>query len=260
MYHERKMTLKDFYEKHRNFSFRNASDYYISPGIQCKFDLIIENLKNFQILKALDLGCSGNSFLDLFDDKLHKSYLDLASLPLKRYIQNVNSHPLCGDISHLPYRDYSFDFISALDVLEHIKDDIKAVSEINRIVKQGGIVVITVPHRMKYYTYQDKIIGHYRRYEIEGIINLFQDFDFKLIRYFGVYGQIMKISYIQSKIPKKTEESLLLLRKKYETNKLFHKLWYHFVKITTRLMKLDAKFQPKSKIMNIAFLFTKESS
>ncbi|MHA1375703.1 MAG: class I SAM-dependent methyltransferase [Promethearchaeota archaeon] len=252
------MTSKDFYEKHRNFSFRNASDYYISPGIQCKFDLIIENLKNFQGLKALDLGCSGNSFLDLFDDKLHKSYLDIASLPLKRYIQNRNSHPLCGDITRLPYRDDSFDFISALDVLEHIKDDIKAVSEINRIIKKGGIVVITVPHRTRYYTYQDKLIGHYRRYEIEDIINLF--FDFKLVRYFGVYGQIMKISFIQSNNPIKTEESLLRLRTHYENDILFRKIWRQFVSITSRLMKLDAKFQPKRKIMNIAFIFTKKDS
>ena len=254
------MTLKDFYENHRNFSFRNASDYYISPGIQCKFDLIGDNLKNFQILNALDLGCSGNSFLDLFDDKLHKSYLDIASLPLKRYTQNFKSHPLCGDITRLPYRDNSFDFVSALDILEHIKNDSKAVSEINRILKQKGSVVITVPHRTKYYTNQDRLIGHYRRYEIDDIINLFQDFNFKLIRYFGVYGQTMKISFIQSKNPTKTEENLLLLRKKYETDELFHKLWDCFVKITSWLMKLDAKYQPKNRVMNIAFIFTKINS
>jgi len=254
------MTLKDFYENHRNFSFRNASDYYISPGIQCKFDLIIENLKNFQIFNAADLGCSGNSILDLFDDRLHKSYLDIVSLPLKRYKQNRNSYPLCGDIAHLPYRDNSFDFISALDVLEHIEEDSKVVREINRIIKKEGIVIITVPHRKKYYTHQDKIIGHYRRYEIEEIVNLFHDFDFTLLRYFGVYGQIMKISFIQSKMPEKTEESLLLLRKKYETDQLFRKLWSNFVNITSRLMKIDAKFQPKSKIMNVALLFTKKCS
>ncbi|MHA1106763.1 MAG: class I SAM-dependent methyltransferase [Promethearchaeota archaeon] len=167
-------------------------------------------------------------------------------------------HPLCGDITRLPYRDDSFDFISALDVLEHIKDDIKAVSEINRIIKKGGIVVITVPHRTRYYTYQDKLIGHYRRYEIEDIINLF--FDFKLVRYFGVYGQIMKISFIQSNNPIKTEESLLRLRTHYENDILFRKIWRQFVSITSRLMKLDAKFQPKRKIMNIAFIFTKKDS
>ena len=254
------MTLKDFYEKHRNFSFRNASDYYLSPGIQCKFDLIFENLKNFQIFNALDLGCSGNSFLDMFESKIYKSYLDIASLPLKRYLLNLNSHPLCGDITRLPYRDRSFNFISALDVLEHIENDTIAVSEIHRILKQGGVVVITVPHKMKYYTYQDKIIGHYRRYEIEDIISLFRDFNFKLIRYFGVYGQLMKISFIQSNNPAKTEDSLLKLRKKFETDTSFRKIWRHFVNITSFLMKLDAKFQPKSKIMNIAFLFTKKGS
>lgn len=254
------MTLKDFYEKHRNFSFRNASDYYISPGIQCKFDLIFKNLQNFQILNALDLGCSGNSFLDLFDDKLNKSYFDIASLPLKRYTHNINSHPICGDIVHLPYRDNSFNFVTALDILEHVKNDYKVVSEINRILKQKGIVVITVPHRKEYYTNQDKIIGHYRRYEINDILDLFLDFDFGLIRYFGVYGQIMKISLIQSKNPTKIEKNLLSLRKKYETDEFFHKLWNQFVKISSWFMKLDAKYQPKSKLMNIAFIFTKKSS
>ncbi len=254
------MTLKDFYETHVNFSLRNASDYYISPGIKCKFDLIIENLKNFHILNAADLGCSGNSIFDFFDDKRYKSYLDIASLPLKRYIKSRNCYPLCGDIAHLPYRNHSFDFISALDVLEHIKEDKMVVSEINRIIKKDGIVIITVPHRKKYYTQQDKMIGHYRRYEIEDTVKLFHDFNFTLLRYFGVYGQIMRISFIQSKIPEKTEESLSLLRKKYETNKLFRKLWNHFVYVTSRLMKLDAKYQPKSKIMNMAFLFIKKSS
>jgi hypothetical protein len=70
----------------------------------------------------------------------------------------------------------------------------------------------------------------------------------------------MKISFIQSKIPEKTEQNLLVLRKKYETDIIFHNLWYRFVKIFSWLMKLDAKFQPKSKILNIAFVFIKNGS
>ena len=68
----------------------------------------------------------------------------------------------------------------------------------------------------------------------------------------------MKISFIQSNNPLKTEESLVLLRKKYENDILFRKLWSNFVNITSRLMKLDAKFQPKRNIMNVAFIFTKK--
>ena len=91
------MTMKDFYEEHWNFSHRNESDYFISPGTKCKFDLIKENIRNSRCFqKSVDLGCSGNSFLDFMKGIEHKSFFDLANLPLKQY-KTRYSHPLCGD-------------------------------------------------------------------------------------------------------------------------------------------------------------------
>ena len=75
-----------------------------------------------------------------------------------------------------------------------------------------GIVVITVPHRMKYYSKQDQLIGHYRRYEINQIISLFKKYSLSHMRTFGVYGQFMRIAEIQSFNPEKTEENLMNLR------------------------------------------------
>ena len=72
-----------------------------------------------------------------------------------------------GSLTNIPVPDEFFDFVSALDVIEHIKDDKRAAAEIARILSPRGILVISVPHRQKYYTHQDRIIGHYRRYEIE---------------------------------------------------------------------------------------------
>ena len=54
--------LKDFYDQHKNFSHRTSTEYLISPGIRCKFDLIRENLDTDKIFNyAIDLGSSGNS-------------------------------------------------------------------------------------------------------------------------------------------------------------------------------------------------------
>jgi len=50
-----------------------------------------------------------------------------------------------ADIQELPYRDNEFDFISCDHVLEHVPDDTKALSELRRIVKPGGVVAISVP-------------------------------------------------------------------------------------------------------------------
>jgi len=263
------MDKKKFYEDHRNFSWRTLTEYLISPGIRCKFDLLRENLGSRTFYNGIDLGCSGNSFIYFLENVKHKSFYDIALIPLNQYsrqmIKKSNDerayqywNPLCGDITCLPYRDKTFDFVSALDVLEHIKDDPKTVSEISRILKKKGVVVVTVPHRMKFYSKQDQLIGHYRRYEIDQLISLFQKFSLKNLKIFGVYGRLMKISDIQSVNPKRTEENLQNLRNIYISNTLFRKIWNLFVKIGSLLMKFDARTTALNNKMNLAFVFIKQ--
>ncbi|MHA2038016.1 MAG: class I SAM-dependent methyltransferase [Promethearchaeota archaeon] len=249
---------KEFYDQHKNFSYRTATEYDISPGIKCKFDLIKANLGSNRIFNhGIDLGSSGNSILTHLDNIELKSFFDIASLPLYQYINEKGWHPLCGDLINLPYRNNSIDFISALDVLEHIKKDQLAVSEMSRVLKKNGLAIITVPHRMKYYTYQDKLIGHCRRYEVEEIITLFNEFNLKHLKTFGVYGQLMRISDVQSTNPSNIEKNISSLRFKYENNHIFRKIWDLVVNNLTKLMRVDAKYQPLKRIMNIAFIFKK---
>ena len=252
------MNKKRFYDAHRNFSCRTLSEYYISPGIRCKFDLLKANIgATIKFKNGIDLGCSGNSFLYFLDNVSHKSFFDLANLPLKQYATRQFWHPICGDLMRLPYKAESFDIVSALDVLEHIRDDELAVSEISRILRRNGIAIITVPHRMKYYSQQDRLIGHYKRYEIDQITNLFEKYNLEKIRTFGVYGQLMRIADVQSTNPNKTEVNLLKLRKRYATDAIFRKLWDFVVKVSSNVMKIDAKYHSLKKIMNIGLVFIK---
>jgi SAM-dependent methyltransferase len=251
--------FKIFYDKHKNFSLRTILEYYISPGIRCKFDLLKENIGNKRFfLRGIDLGSSGNSILSFLNNIEHKSFFDIADLPLNQYKNKFVCYPLCGDLNHLPYRAGIFDFVSALDVLEHIEDDELAVSELSRILKKNGIVVITVPHRMKYYTTQDRIIGHYRRYEIGQLLSLFKKFNLKNLRIFGVYGRLMIITDIQSTNPKKIEENIMNLRKRYESNIGFRIFWNIIVRILSKLMKIDAKYLANHRIRNIGLIFMKK--
>jgi SAM-dependent methyltransferase len=252
------MNSRKFYEDHKNFSYRTLHEYYISPGIKCKFDLLKDHINSERYFRnGIDLGCSGNSFLYFLDNIAIKSFVDLARYPLKQYIHKERWHPLCGDIVKLPYQDDTFDFISALDVLEHVRNDELAISEISRIIKKSGIAIITVPHGMKYYTSQDRLIGHYRRYEIQQLTSLFRKYDFKCVDIFGVYGQMMRIADVQSFNPEKIERDLLKLRNRYITNIMFRSFWDIFVRISAKIMKIDAKYQPRKKVMNIAFIFKK---
>lgn len=49
------------------------------------------------------------------------------------------------DMTDLPFDDDTYNFVFASHVLEHIKDDVKALKEIARILKPGGIAILHVP-------------------------------------------------------------------------------------------------------------------
>lgn len=58
------------------------------------------------------------------------------------YMKDVDH---CVDICELPFPDGSYDFVFASHVLEHIKEDAKAIKEVRRILAPGGVAVLPVP-------------------------------------------------------------------------------------------------------------------
>ena len=71
---------------------------------------------------------------------------------LKKHFGHYESADLCMegvdhlvDIQDLPFEDEVYDFVYASHVLEHIPDDKKAIGEIRRILKPGGVAILPVP-------------------------------------------------------------------------------------------------------------------
>jgi len=50
-----------------------------------------------------------------------------------------------GDAYRLPFPDASFDKVVAAEVLEHLPDDERAFAELERVLRPGGKIAITVP-------------------------------------------------------------------------------------------------------------------
>jgi SAM-dependent methyltransferase len=50
-----------------------------------------------------------------------------------------------GDATRMPFPDDSFDLVIAAEVLEHIPADQRAMNEISRVLRPGGIAAVTVP-------------------------------------------------------------------------------------------------------------------
>lgn len=53
---------------------------------------------------------------------------------------------IISDIGQIPVENESFDAILCSEVLEHLPDPIKAINEFERILKKGGVLLITAPY------------------------------------------------------------------------------------------------------------------
>jgi len=59
--------------------------------------------------------------------------------------EGVSSASCNGDVTRLPFPDGAFDRIIASEILEHIDDDIGALTELVRILRPGGTFAATIP-------------------------------------------------------------------------------------------------------------------
>jgi len=69
-----------------------------------------------------------------------------------------------GDANNLPFQNNSFDIVGLFDIIEHFQDDRILLQEAFRVLKKGGIVVLTVPARKELWSYFDERGFHKKRY------------------------------------------------------------------------------------------------
>jgi SAM-dependent methyltransferase len=76
----------------------------------------------------------------------------------------------------------SVDVLVALNVLEHIKDDVAAARHIRRILRPGGMAYIELPACPSLFDVHDRVLMHHRRYTLAGASRLFREAGFRIER------------------------------------------------------------------------------
>jgi ubiquinone/menaquinone biosynthesis C-methylase UbiE len=70
-----------------------------------------------------------------------------------------------ASITAMPFENASFDYVLCSEVLEHVSEDDKAIAELRRVLRPGGVLVATVPYQKRYWAEDDVFVGHVRRYD-----------------------------------------------------------------------------------------------
>jgi SAM-dependent methyltransferase len=115
-------------------------------------------------LDMLDAGCGTGLMLQELKELGTAEGVDISEEALqfcrKRGLENVRN----ADLMDLPFEAGRFDFVTALDVLEHLDDDTGALQEFRRVLKPGGRIFIFAPAHRWLWSLQDEVSHHKRRY------------------------------------------------------------------------------------------------
>jgi len=150
------------------FDYSTPQHYYLQKSIKdfskrCGYGSLL-----------IDIGCGHSPFTKKFLSK------NLILVDIKKR-GNVN---FLSDVQALSIKGNCADLVLFTEVLEHVKDENKALAEIYRILRPGGWFIVSVPFLFGIHEAID-----YRRWTAQGLRKLLQGHDFNIVdfRYRGAY-------------------------------------------------------------------------
>ena len=87
-----------------------------------------------------------------------------------------------ADVTALPFADGSFDTAVLGEVLEHVEDDTGALREVARVLRQDGVLALSVPRNPAWFGPSDRWAGHVRRYTREALTAVVTGAGFSIVR------------------------------------------------------------------------------
>lgn len=191
-----------------------------SPSFLLRRHRVLGYLKTVAPGSLLEVGCGAGTLLfELHSQGFACEALESSTpaITLARSIAQ-SKYPLYAEAqSH--WQD-AFDYLIALEVLEHIQDDAEALTSWRDWLKPQGRAIISVPAHQHKWTASDEWAGHYRRYDREDFIAALKKSGFK-IELVESYG--FPIANIISPLRARTHAKQLVRRQQAGTDTLaFH--------------------------------------
>jgi len=139
----KKMSWADLYDKD-NMRVSQNMDTWKNRG-QYRFKWIARNIQNQS--KVLDAGCgTGLLSLELEDKGCEIHGIDVSKVAIEKAKKHVPDGKFVqGFLEKLPYGDKEFDAVCCSQTLEHLRDPALVLKEMYRVLRDGGLMLVTMP-------------------------------------------------------------------------------------------------------------------
>lgn len=130
---------------------------------------------------VLDIGCGTGAGFPVVARCGAPVGMDPSERALRYAAERGYRHLVQADGTSLPFAAGAFEWVAALDILEHL-DDRAAAPEIRRVLAPGGRALVTVPAFPALWGPQDVAARHLRRYRRGELEQLLRDAGLELVR------------------------------------------------------------------------------
>ncbi len=124
---------------------------------------------------------------------------------------------------NIPYIE-AFDVIGAFDIIEHIDNDDRVLSQIYQALKPDGKIIITVPQHQWLWSHIDENSGHKRRYSRELLINKIKNAGFSISMVSSFVSFLLPLMALSRMKRTKKKELQPGLRIRKDVNKIFSEI------------------------------------
>lgn len=118
--------------------------------------------------RILEVGCGTGGILAALREANPRAQvmgMDLHPDALRMAKQRTDALLVAGDLRQPPFA-CPFNLVGAFDVLEHLPEDLQALSELRQLLTPGGYLLVTVPAHPELWSYFDVASRHCRRYRV----------------------------------------------------------------------------------------------
>ncbi len=137
--------------------------------IQSLVEKISKSLNNSNP-KILDVGCGTGANLKMLAECGSVEGVDISPQAVEFCRERGLNSVKLGAIEELPYENESFEIVTALDVVEHLDDDVAGLREMRRVLRHDGRLLLFVPAFMFLWGVQDDVSNHRRRYTLPRLL------------------------------------------------------------------------------------------
>ena len=143
---------------------RESSSWWHTARCKLLREAVAQAVHGKREARVLDLGCAAQLDFSQPDCiRVLNAHSSLAALAFHQIVEGARNL-VCTSPEDLGLVSNSFDVIVAGDILQIVSDDRLALREMRRVLKDGGLLCLTVPAYPFLWGEEDEARGHQRRY------------------------------------------------------------------------------------------------